>query len=48
MVYTKSILKGLEKPDLIELVSQLQSEMNFDIEQLTPEFRDIVRQTKKS
>ena len=48
MVYTKSILKGLKKPDLIKLVLQLQSEMNFDIEELTPEFRDTVRQTKKS
>ena len=47
MVHTKATLKGLNKPDLIKLVLQLESEMNSDIKELTSEIRDLVAQMKK-
>ena len=47
MVQTKATLKGLNKPDLIKLVLQLESEMNSDIKELTSEIRDLVAQMKK-
>ena len=47
MVHTKATLKGLNKPDLIKLVLQLESEMNSDIKELTSEIREIVAQMKK-
>ena len=47
MVHTKSTLKALNKPDLIKLVLQLESEMNSVIKQLTSEIRDLVTQMKK-
>ena len=47
MVHTEATLKGLNKPDLIKLVLQLESEMNSDIKELTSEIRDLVAQTKK-
>ena len=47
MVNTEATLKGLNKPDLIKLVLQLESEMNFDIKELASEIRDLVPQMKK-
>ena len=47
MFQTKATLKGLNKPDLIKLVLQLESEMNSDIKELTSEIRDLVAQMKK-
>ena len=41
-------LKGLNKPDLIKLVLQLEQEMISDIKELTSETRDLITQTKKS
>ena len=35
MVHVKATLKDLNKPDLINLVLQLESEMNSDIKELT-------------
>ena len=43
----EATLKGLNKPDLIKLVLQLESEMNFDIKELASEIRDLVPQMKK-
>ena len=48
MVHMEATLKGLNKPDLIKLVLQLESEMNSDITELTSEIRDLVAQIKKS
>ena len=47
MVHTEVTLKGLNKPDLIKLVLQLESEMNSDIKELTLKFRELVTQMKK-
>ena len=47
MVHTEATLKGLNKPDLIKLVLQVESEMNSDINELTSEIRDLVAQMKK-
>ena len=47
MVHTKATLKGLNKPDLIKLVLQLESGMNSDIKELTSEIRELVTQMKK-
>ena len=47
MVHTEAILKGLNKPNLIKLVLQLELEMNSDIKELTSEIRDLVVQMKK-
>ena len=47
MVHTEATLKGLNKPDLIKLVLQLETEMNSDIKELTSEIRDLVAQMKK-
>ena len=41
MIRTEATLKKLNKPDLIKLVLQLESEMNFDIKDLTSEIRDL-------
>ena len=41
MVRTEATLRKLNKPDLIKLVLQLESEMNFDIKDLTSEIRDL-------
>ena len=41
-------LKGLNKPDLIKLVLQLEQEMISDIKELISETRDLITQTKKS
>ena len=38
----EAALKGLNKPDLIKLVLQLESEMNSDIKELTSEIRKLV------
>ena len=46
-VHTEATLKGLDKPDLIKLVLQLESGINSDIKELTPEIRDLVGQMKK-
>ena len=46
MVHTEATLKGLNKPDLIKLVLQLESEMNSDIKEPTSETRDLVTQIK--
>ena len=46
MVHTEAIIKGLNKPDLIKLVLQLESEMKSDIKQPTSEIRDLVTQIK--
>ena len=40
MVHTEATLKGLNKLELIKLVLQLESEMNSDIKEFTPEIRD--------
>ena len=37
MVHTEATFKGLNKPDLIKLLLQLESEMNSDIKELTLE-----------
>ena len=47
MVHTEVTLKGLNKPDLIKLVLQLESEMNSDIKELTSEIRELAAQMKK-
>ena len=47
MDHTEATLKGLNKPDLIKVVLQLESEMNSDIKELTSEIRDLVAQMKK-
>ena len=47
MVHTEVTLKGLNKPELIKLVLQLESEMNSDIKELTLKFRELVTQMKK-
>ena len=47
MVHTEATLKGLNKPDLIKLVFQLETEMNFDIKELTSKIRDLVAQMKE-
>ena len=47
MVHTDATLKGLNKPDLIKLLLQLELEMNSDIKELTSEIRDLVAQMKK-
>ena len=47
MVHTEATLKGLNKPNLIKLVLQLESEMNSDIKELTSEIRELVAQMKK-
>ena len=47
MVHTEATLKGLNKPNLIKLVLQPESEMNSDIKELTSEIRDLVAQMKK-
>ena len=47
MVHTEATLKGLNKPDLIKLVLQLESKMNSDVKELTSEIRDLVGQMKK-
>ena len=47
MVLTEATLKGLNKPDLIKLVLQLESEMNSYIKELTSEIRELVTQMKK-
>ena len=46
MVHTEAILKGLNKPDLIKLMLQLESEMTSGIKELTSEIRDLVTQMK--
>ena len=46
MVHTEAALKGLNKPELIKLLLQLESEMNSDIKELTSEIRDLVAQMK--
>ena len=46
MDHTEAILKGLNKPDLIKVVLQLESEMNSDIKELTSEIKDLVAQMK--
>ena len=46
MVHTEATLKGLNKPELIKLLLQLESEMNSDIKELTSEIRDLVEQMK--
>ena len=46
MVHTEATLKSLNKPELIKLVLQLESEMNSDIKELTSENRDLVAQMK--
>ena len=44
MAHTEATLKGLNKPDVIKLVLQLESEMN---KELTSEIKDLVAQIKK-
>ena len=46
MVHTEATLNGLNIPDLIKLVLQLESEMNPDKKELIPEIRDLVAQMK--
>ena len=48
MVHTEATLKGCNKPDLIKLVLQLESETNSDIKELTLGIRDLVTQMKKA
>ena len=43
----EATLKGLNKPDLIKLVLQQESEMNCDTKEITSEIRDLVAQMKK-
>ena len=47
MVHREATLKGFNKPDLIELVLQLESEINSQIKELISEIRDLVTQMKK-
>ena len=47
MVHMKVTLKGLNEPDLIKLLLQLESEMNSDIKELKSEIRDLVTEIKK-
>ena len=47
MVHMEATLKGLNNPDLIKLVLQLESEINSNIKELTSEIRDLVAQIKK-
>ena len=47
MVHTEAALKDLNRPDLIKLVLQLETEMNSDIKEPTSEIRDLVAQMKK-
>ena len=47
MVHTEDTLTGLNKPDLIKLIVQLESEVNSDTKELTSEIRDLVTQMKK-
>ena len=47
MVHTEATLKDLNKPDLIELVLQLESEISSQIKELISEIRDLVTQMKK-
>ena len=44
MAHTEATLKSLNKPDVIKLVLQLESEMN---KELTSEIKDLVAQIKK-
>ena len=44
MAHTEATLKGLNKPDVIKLVLQLESEMN---KELTSEIKDLLAQIKK-
>ena len=46
-LFLEAILKGLNNPDLIKLVLQLESEMNCDIKELTSEIRELGTQMKK-
>ena len=46
MVHTEATLKGLNKPDLIKLVLQLESEMKSDVKEPKSEIRDLVTQIK--
>ena len=48
MVHMKATLKGLNEPDLIKLLLQLESEMNSDVKELKSEIRDLVTEIKKS
>ena len=41
MVRTEATLKGLNKPDLIKLIFQLESEMNSDIKELTSVVKNV-------
>ena len=47
MTHTEATLKGLNKPDLIKRVLQLESEINSGIKELTSEIRDLATQMKK-
>ena len=47
MVHMEVTFKRLNKPDLIKLMLQLESEINSDIKKLTSEIRDLVIQMKK-
>ena len=47
MVDMKAALKSLNKPDLIKLVLQLESEIISDINGLTSEISGLVTQTEK-
>ena len=47
MVHTEATLKGLNKPDLIKMVLQVESEMNSNIKELTSEIGDLVTQLEK-
>ena len=47
MVDMKAALKSLNKPDLIKLVLQLESETISDINGLTSEISGLVTQTEK-
>ena len=47
MVHAEATLKNLNKPDLIKLVLQLESEMNSDIKDIALEIRDLFAQMKK-
>ena len=47
MAHTDATLKGLNKPELIKLVLEMESEMNSDAKELASEIRDLVTQMKK-
>ena len=47
MIHTEATLKVLNKPNLIKLVLQLESEINADIKELTSETTHLVTQMKK-